>query len=211
MTATTKRRRKPRKRAKSRARPKVDASAKAQPLPAFTKTKLEGEVKTFIVIALAKDYTPQQVVEAVKETYDVEITRQLVRTYNPEQCSDVAPKWGTLFKAERKKFRDDIDSVAISHKSVRLQSLNRVRVNAERQGNHAMVLAACEQAAKEKGEHYTNRHSMELTGKDGGPIEVKTDDLRRRIVSRIAGVASRIGAGVDNQRAVAGRIGGAGI
>jgi hypothetical protein len=202
----TKSRRKPRQRTAKRVdRPLADGeSPDSQPLPAFTKTSLDGEVKNFIVILLAKDQTPQQVVEAVKDVYSLEVTRQLVRTYNPDQCAQVAPKWVELFNDTRKKFRDDINSVAISHKSVRLQSCDRVRVTAERQGNHAMVLAACKQAAEEVGELYTNRHKMELTGKDGGAIEVKTDDLRKRIVGRIAGVASRIAPHTNNLGVVAG-------
>jgi phage terminase small subunit len=39
---------------------------------------------------------------------------------------------------------------------------------------------------------FVDRH--EHSGKDGGPIEVSTDDLRERITSRIAGIATRIGA-----------------
>lgn len=37
---------------------------------------------------------------------------------------------------------------------------------------------------------YVERY--ETTGKDGGPIEVSTDELRDRLSSRIAGIASRI-------------------
>lgn len=205
--ATKKRRAKPRRKTRPRA-DDVNQSGRSEPLPAFTKTSLDGEVKNFIVMALARDLSPQIVVDAVKDIYGQEVSRQLVRTYNPDQCDQVAPKWVTLFEDTRRKFRGNVESIPISHASVRLQSLDRVRVKAESQGNHAMVLAACEQAAKERGELYTNRHKMELTGKDGGPVEVKTDDLRKRIVGRIAGVASRIGSPANNTGAVAGRIAG---
>lgn len=37
--------------------------------------------------------------------------------------------------------------------------------------------------------------TVEHTGAGGGPIEVQTDELRRTFTSRIAGIASRVGAG----------------
>jgi hypothetical protein len=42
-----------------------------------------------------------------------------------------------------------------------------------------------------KPEKYADRH--QVTGKDGGPIEVNTRDVRERFAGRIAGIAARIG------------------
>lgn len=154
--------------------------------------------------------TPQTVADFVREEFGIEITRQSIQHYDPTVGEKPADKWCEIFHATRKKFLDDASEVPIALRAVRLRRLDLVCVRAQKQGNHMMVLASTEQAAKEVGELYTNRHKMELTGKDGEPIEVKTDDLRKRIVGRINGVASRIGAPPNNSGADARRVGGAG-
>jgi hypothetical protein len=153
--------------------------------------QLSGEVKLFIVIALAKYKTPSQIVEAVKVEFGIDVTRQVIRTYNPEQ-SDVPARWVKAFDAARAEFHKKIDSIPIANLATRLEWLNDVAREAQVRHNHAVVMAACEQAAKEQGGVFTNRHKMELTGKDGEPIEVKMDDLRDRLARRISGIASRI-------------------
>jgi hypothetical protein len=206
MSATKSRRkpRKPRKRTTSRARPKPDAPlTKAGP-----GDKLNDAQQTAVVQRLAMYDGPQSVVEWVKEEFDIVITKQAIQYYDPTVGEKPAEKWCAIFDATRKKFLDDTSEVPIALRSVRLRRLDLVCVRAQKQGNHLMVLASTEQAAKEVGELYTNRHKMELSGKDGGPIEVKTDDLRKRIVGRINGVASRIGAHQNNSGADARRAGG---
>lgn len=42
---------------------------------------------------------------------------------------------------------------------------------------------------------YQRKSAMELTGKDGGPIETKETSALDRLQSRIDGIAARIGAG----------------
>jgi len=52
--------------------------------------------------------------------------------------------------------------------------LDRLAAKAERMGNMAMVSQLIEQAAKEAGGAFTNKHRVEHTGKDGAPIEQRT-------------------------------------
>lgn len=147
---------------------------------------------------------PLEVSEAVKKEYGIEISRQAVQHYDPTVGAKPAEKWCAIFFASREKFlTDTAESAPIAQRSVRLRRLDRVCVRAEKTGNGMMVLASTEQAAKEVGELFTNRHKMELSGKDGGPIEVKTDDLRKRIIGRIAGISSRIGPHTNNSGTVA--------
>ena len=198
--SATKSRRKQRKRAAPRTRQKPDA-----PLtPAGPGDKLNDAQQTAVVQRLAMYDGPQSVVEWVKEEFGIEITKQAIQYYDPTVGEKPAEKWCAIFDATRKKFLDDTSEVPIALRAVRLRRLDLVCTRAQKQGNHMMVLASTEQAAKEVGELYTNRHKMELSGKDGGPIEVKTDDLRKRIVGRIAGVASRIAPNTNNLGAVAG-------
>jgi len=200
VTTATKSRRRPRKRKPPRTRQKTDA-----PLTqAGPGDKLAEAQQVAVVQRLAMYDTPQTVADWVKEEFDIAITRQAVQHYDPTVGEKPAEKWCAIFDATRKKFLDDTSEVPIALRAVRLRRLDLVCVKAQKQGNHLMVLASTEQAAKEVGELYTNRHKMELTGKDGAPIEVKTDDLRKRIVGRIAGVASRIGPNGNHPGAVAG-------
>jgi hypothetical protein len=196
MTAT-KSRRKPRKHTVKR----VDPALTERP----ENDKLPDHVKLEVVQRLAMYDGPQEVSEAVKKDYGIEVSRQAVQHYDPTVGAKPAEKWCEIFHATRKKFLEDTANAApIAQRAVRLRRLDLVCVRAQKQGNHMMVLASTEQAAKEVGELYTNRHKMELTGKDGGPVEVKTDDLRKRIVGRIAGVASRIAPHTNNLGVVAG-------
>lgn len=145
--------------------------------------------------------TPQTVVDFVKEEFGIDVTRQSVQYYDPTVGDKPAERWCLIFETTRKEFLKTTADIPIANRSVRLRRLERMALAAERQKNYVLAAALHEQAAKEVGELYTNRHMMELSGKDGGPIEVKTDDLRKRIVGRIAGVASRIGPHTNNSGA----------
>jgi hypothetical protein len=137
--------------------------------------ELNNEHKTFVVTCLAQFMTPSEVVAAVKEEFEVEITRQQVRTYNPEQVSEVGKEWVKLFKAARAQFIKDTSSIAIAHSAFRLRELGEMYREAKKHKLGKSQRAILEQAAKESGGAYTNQVKQELTGKDGGPVrhEVK--------------------------------------
>lgn len=153
---------------------------------------LNDDVKRFIVQALACYDTPSQVTEAVKEEFGLTIERQQVALYDPTKKvgNGLSQKWRDLFEETRKKFLDDASSIPIANQTFRLRALNRMYAKAERQGNVVVAAQIIEQAAKEIGGSFTNRR--ELTGKDGGPIAMKsakdmTDD-------ELAAIAGRSGA-----------------
>lgn len=135
-------------------------------------SKLSNEVKTFIVQGLACFDSPSTVAAAVKKEFGVEVSRQLVESYDPNKriAVNLAKRWRALFEATRKAFLDDQSSINIAHRSVRLRKLaQQVELN-ESRGNSAMVAQLLEQAAKEVGNAFTNRH--ELTGRDGKDLPV---------------------------------------
>ena len=135
---------------------------------------LTDEQKTFIVLHLACFDTPQQVADAVKETYGVEVPRNQVQQYDARRTGKKpAPKWIQLYEATRKRFLDEVGEIPIANKSVRLRRLERIAHQAEHMGNYPLAAQLLEQAAKEVGNAYTNRR--ELTGAGGGPIQ--TDDV----------------------------------
>jgi hypothetical protein len=133
----------------------------------MAKAKLSDEVKTFIVQSLACFDSPSTVSGNVKKEYGVEASRQLVESHDPNKvaASGLAPKWRVLFEITRKTFLEDTSQIAISHRAVRLRSLQRMAEKAETQGNMVLAANLMEQAAKEVGDSYTNRR--EITGKDG--------------------------------------------
>lgn len=133
----------------------------------MAKAKLSDEVKTFIVQALACFDSPSAVSKAVKAEFDVEASRQLVESHDPNKvaASGLAEKWRQLFAETRKAFLEDTSQIGISHRAVRLRALQRMAEKAETSGNMVLAASLMEQAAKEVGDSYTNRR--ELTGKDG--------------------------------------------
>jgi len=133
----------------------------------MAKGKLNHEVQTFVVQALACFDTPSAVVDAVKREYGVEITRQAVEGYDPGKKAGegLSEKWRTLFKETREAFLSNTAEIGVAHRAVRLRRLDRLIDRAESMGNMALCAQLMEQAAKEMGNAYTNRR--EFTGKDG--------------------------------------------
>lgn len=136
--------------------------------------KLNNEVRTFIVQALACYDGPSAVVKAVQEEFGITITRQSVETYDPNKRAGrgLAAKWRAIFEETRAAFLEDTSKIGISHRAVRLRALQRMAEKAETQGNMVLASSLLEQAAKEMGGAFTNRR--EVTGKDGGAVEVKS-------------------------------------
>lgn len=145
----------------------------------MAKAKLSDEVKTFIVQALACFDSTSVVAAAVKKEFGVEVSRQLVETHDPTKKAGagVGKKWKALFEGTRKAFIEDTSQIAISHRAVRLRALERMAEKAERQGNMVLAAALYEQAAKEMGDAFTNRHRLEQSGTFQVNITGKDVDL----------------------------------
>lgn len=133
---------------------------------------LSDEVKTFIVQQLACFDTPSTVAKAVKDEFDIDVTRQQVEAYDPNKYTgrDLSEGYRQIFAASREAFLKDTAAIGIAHRSVRLRTLQRAAHKAEEMRNLPLVASLLEQAAKEVGDAYTNRR--EFTGKGGGAIQV---------------------------------------
>ena len=133
----------------------------------MAKAKLNEEVKTYIVQALACFDTPSTVAASVKKEFGIEVSRQLVESHDPlkKAAAKLAARWKALFEETRKAFLEDTAAIAISHRAVRLRALQRMADKAETMGNMGLAAQLHRQAAEEVGNAYTNRR--ELTGKDG--------------------------------------------
>lgn len=137
---------------------------------------LKPEVKAFIIQMLACYDTPSQVVEAVQKDFGITITRQQVETHDPTKVSGktLAKKWVDMFNTTRDRFLNEISDIPIANKAYRLRVLQRMSTTAEGMKNLGMTAQLLEQAAKEVGDAYSNKQKVELTGKDGGPLNQVT-------------------------------------
>ncbi|SFQ98999.1 hypothetical protein SAMN04487773_0898 [Enterobacter sp. kpr-6] len=137
---------------------------------------LKGEVKAFIVQSLACFDTPSQVVEAVKKEFGFTITRQQVESHDPTKANGkgLAQKWVDMFNATRERFQNEISDIPIANKAYRLRALDRMATKTEGMKNFALASQLIEQAAKEVGDAYTNKHKFEHSGPNGGAIETVT-------------------------------------
>lgn len=151
---------------------------------------LTAEVKGFIVQALACFDTPTQVAQAVKQEFNIDVTRQQVAQHDPTKSTgaNLAAKWRVLFEDTRKRFREETADIPIANRAYRLRMLDRMASRAEGMKNIAMASQLLEQAAKEVGDVFTNRHQHDLKSSDGSMspgVPVMTDDQLDRLARKI--------------------------
>ena len=92
--------------------PRASRVREAEMLPTLTEplqdeksmTTLTDEIKEFIVKGLARFDSPSRVAEAVKARFDIEVSRQLVHTYDPAGSQPPAPRWRELHAARARSF-----------------------------------------------------------------------------------------------------------
>ena len=109
----------------------------------------------------------------MRETFGLAVSRQAVEAYDPTKRAGVAlaPVHRAMFEATRAAFLADSAAIGISHRAVRLRTLQRLADRAEAMGNIAMAASLLEQAAKEVGNAFTNKR--EVAGDDkGAPMRI---------------------------------------
>ncbi|EOG3539307.1 DUF2280 domain-containing protein, partial [Acinetobacter baumannii] len=117
---------------------------------------LKEPVKIFIVQSLACRDTPQEVVENVKQEFDVEISRSQCQAYDPTKYSgrNLSQKYVELFEKTREEFDKGLIDIPIASKYYRLKQYQK---QLERTRNVKTALKILEQAAKDIGGQFTNR------------------------------------------------------
>lgn len=149
---------------------------------------LTEEQRRFIVIQLAKFYTPTEVAEQVEERFGVEVYRQQVHHYNPTASNGdriLADRWKRIFRAARENYLSNVGDNPLAHERYRLDVLLRMLRNELNKvaPDPEIVMGLCAQAAKEQGGMFTNRQLLEHSGPGGGPIqyeELSDDELMER-------------------------------
>lgn len=137
---------------------------------------LKPEVKAAIVQMLACYDTLSIVVDAIQKDYGIRVTPQQVESHDPTKVSGkgLAKKWVDMFNTTRDRFLNEISDIPIANKAYRLRVLDRMATNAEKMKNYGMTSQLIEQAAKEMGDAYTNKHKFEHSGPNGGAIQTIT-------------------------------------
>lgn len=136
---------------------------------------LNDDERRQIVQRLAAFETPSEVVQWGSEALGKDLSIQQVCFYDPTRSGETSGKWEELFKEARKSFLEDLDTIPLSHRAVRLRELQSLYDRAKEQD--AMEAARIiKQAAKEVGDKFTNTQQVEHSG--GFQINIKppTDD-----------------------------------
>jgi hypothetical protein len=123
---------------------------------------LTDEIKEFIVKGLACFDTPSQVVDAVKVTFGIEVSRQQVYVYSPTCSQPPSPRWRELYAATRQAYLREVAEIGIAQKTVRLAMLDRMAQHAMAHNRTNQAAEFLEQAAKECGGIYENRRPIVL-------------------------------------------------
>ena len=133
---------------------------------------LKEPVKVFIVQSLACFETPQQVADAVKQRYGIEIDRRQCENYDPTKYAgrNLSKKLKDLFASSRKSFRESTEDIAIANKAFRLNELQKMYEDAGR--NKIIKQNLLKQAFQETDGRVTRQ---EVTGANGGAIKTETD------------------------------------
>jgi len=148
-----------------------------EPAPPAQRRLLE-EHKRFIVQRLACFRSPTEVAEDVKEEFGIDVIRQTVRGYNPEQVQ-VAKKWKAIFDATRAAFLKATASSAIAHQAYRVSELTWWYRYAKSKKNPILARELLEQAAREMGGAFTNR-------REGVDLNVDLGSLTDEQLERVA-------------------------
>ncbi|MGM7368663.1 DUF2280 domain-containing protein, partial [Acinetobacter baumannii] len=89
---------------------------------------LKEPVKIFIVQSLACFDTPQQVADAVKQRFGIEIDRRQCEAYDPTKTTgkNLSKKLVTLFHKTREDFKKNVYDIPLANKAYRLKELQKI-------------------------------------------------------------------------------------
>ncbi len=90
--------------------------------------KLTEPMKVFIVQSLACFETPQQVADAVKTTFKVEVERMQCANYDPTKPTGekMSQKLKDLFYRTREDFKKNIEDIPIANKAFHFKELQKM-------------------------------------------------------------------------------------
>jgi hypothetical protein len=134
-------------------------------------------MQTRAVELFAQFYALADVHRAIAEEFGVDVDKTTLNRYNPETvqgAKELNPHLKAYFITAREAFVTDRKSIGISHKNFRMRELMRM-YNSTPDNNRPLKASLLEQAAKEAGDHYSNRR--EISGPHGKPVEIVSAEM----------------------------------
>ena len=131
---------------------------------------LKEPVKIFIVQSLACFETPQQVADAVKQDFKIEVSRQQVAAYDPTKYvgRNLSKKLTELFHQTREDFRKNIFDIPIANQAFRLREIQKMYDDA---GKNKVARQNLLKLAYQETDARTTK--QEITGAGGDPIQTE--------------------------------------
>lgn len=134
--------------------------------------RLWKEHKPYVVTWLARFKTPTEVQALIKEHLDFEMSLQAIQGYDPTtmQGRSLSKELVKVFNDARAKYIAAVDEIPIAHEAYRLNELQKMldRQKRAKHQNDPLTMSVLEQAAKERGQAFTNKR--EMTGANGAPL-----------------------------------------
>ncbi|HIH5333019.1 DUF2280 domain-containing protein [Acinetobacter baumannii] len=141
---------------------------------------LKEPVKIFIVQSLACFDTPQQVVEAVREEFNIELTRQQVASYDPTKatCRALSKKLTALFNKTREDFKKNVYDIPLANKAYRLKELQKMYEKAGKnvQLRQSLIKLAREESKSDQKDSMSEKAQIELEIK-----KLELEEIKRRV------------------------------
>ena len=159
---------------------------------ASSSRKLTDEHKTFVVQRLAGFDSVASIVTWLREEYQVSISRQSVRYYDPTTYAgrECPERWKTLFDATRKAIHDGRAEIGIANKMVRLRWLDAMAHDAMDKGKFKAATQILAQAAREMGEGRKQKHEQGEIRPSG---DLGDAEFRARLAAAVAKGAAILG------------------
>jgi hypothetical protein len=135
--------------------------------------RLKKTEKVFIVRSLAQFMTPTEVVKDIKEKFGIDVTPQQVEYYDPTKVAgaNLPQEFVDLFHEARKKYIEQpIYNIEGANDIVQLKVLSTLFI--KKQNNTRDAIKLSDQMQKIVKGYYEKK--IEITGKDGGPLQTTT-------------------------------------
>jgi hypothetical protein len=135
---------------------------------------LKEPVKIFIVQSLACFDTPQQVADAVKQRFGIELERQQCENYDPTKYGgrNLSKKLRELFERTRKDFKENIEDIPIANKAFHFKELQQMygdytknkvmKAKVLKQAQGLIQMGACPSGLSEKEQIEIEMKRLEL-------------------------------------------------
>jgi hypothetical protein len=113
--------------------------------------KLNAAQQRFVVQSLARFMSPSEVATAVKEHFEIELTRQAVERYDPTKAAGdgLKQELRDLFTKAREEYIAGTNNAPLAHKAYRLEVLLRLAEKAEAMKNLNLAGQLVKQAKEE--------------------------------------------------------------